>query len=38
LACIVWPRWMTRLGPVEDQVDLELAVADLRIDLGDLEP
>ena len=37
LAWTVWPRCTDgRLGADEHQVDLELAVADLRIDLGDL--
>ena len=39
LACTVWPRWIDcGSGPIEHQVDLELAVAHLRIDLRDLEP
>src|SRR5207237_4619404 len=29
---------ISRCGSVEDEVDLELAVADLRINLGDLHP
>ena len=38
-AWMVWPRWIEAgAGAVEQQVDLELAVADLRIDLGDLQP
>ena len=39
LAWMVWPRCTDAgSGAVEHQVDLELAVADLRIDLGDLQP
>ena len=38
-ACTVWPRCIDcGLGADEQQVDLELAVADLRIDLRDLQP